>query len=148
MCRIAAKFVPRLLTNDQERVNVCLELRKKSNKDPTFVSRIITGDESWIYGYDPETKQQSSQWKLTQSQRAKKGKSRVQQRACLLFFLDVKGVVHRKFVPLNTTINSDFYCDIFRRLKENVWRKTGTLTQPQLTPSSRQRGRQHVPENH
>ena len=25
------------------------------------MSRVITGDESWVYGYDPETKQQSSQ---------------------------------------------------------------------------------------
>jgi hypothetical protein len=31
------------------------------------------GDESWIYRYDPETKQQSSQWKRPQSPRAKKG---------------------------------------------------------------------------
>jgi hypothetical protein len=30
------------------------------------------GDESWIYGYDPEKKQQSSQWKSPQSLRAKK----------------------------------------------------------------------------
>jgi hypothetical protein len=60
MRRIAAKFVPRLLTNDQKQrcVNVCLELRQKANEDPTFISRIVTGDESWIYGYDPETKQQ------------------------------------------------------------------------------------------
>jgi hypothetical protein len=58
---IAAKFVPRLLTNDQKQwhVNVCLELREKANKDPTFISRIISGDESRIYDYDPETKQQS-----------------------------------------------------------------------------------------
>jgi hypothetical protein len=59
MRRIAAKFVPRLLTNDQKqrRVNVCLELREKDNEDPTFVPRIIKGDQSWIYSYDPETKQ-------------------------------------------------------------------------------------------
>jgi hypothetical protein len=29
-------------------------------------------DESWIYSYDPETKQQSSQWKSPQSPRARK----------------------------------------------------------------------------
>jgi hypothetical protein len=52
--------------------NMCLELREKANEDPTFISRIITGDESWIYGYDPETKQQSSQWKSPQSPRAKR----------------------------------------------------------------------------
>jgi DNA-binding Lrp family transcriptional regulator len=61
---IATKFVLRLLTNDQKqrRINVCLELWDKANKDPTFISRIITGDKSWIYGYNPETKQKSSQW--------------------------------------------------------------------------------------
>jgi hypothetical protein len=30
------------------------------------------GDKSWIYGYNSETKQQSSQWKSPQSPRAKK----------------------------------------------------------------------------
>jgi hypothetical protein len=39
---------------------VSFEPREKANEDPTFISRIITGDESWIYGYDPEAKQQSS----------------------------------------------------------------------------------------
>jgi hypothetical protein len=33
---------------------MCLDLREKANEDPTFISRIITGNESWIYGYDPE----------------------------------------------------------------------------------------------
>jgi hypothetical protein len=71
----AAKFVPRLLTNDQKqrRVNVCLELREQAIKDPIFtsISTIVTGDESWIYDYDPETKQQTSQWESLQSPRAK-----------------------------------------------------------------------------
>jgi hypothetical protein len=51
---------------------MCLELREKANEDPTFISRIITGGENWIYGYDPETKKQSSQLKSPQSPRAKK----------------------------------------------------------------------------
>jgi hypothetical protein len=73
---IAAKLVPRFLTNDekQRRVNACLERREKAKEDPTFISRIITGDGSWIYGYAPETKQQSSQWKGPQSPRATKAR--------------------------------------------------------------------------
>jgi hypothetical protein len=57
---IAAKFVPRLLTNDQKqwRINMCLEPWETVNRDPPYISTIITSDESWIYGYDPETKQQ------------------------------------------------------------------------------------------
>jgi hypothetical protein len=56
MHHTAAKFVLRLLTNDQKQghVNVCFELWEKANEDPTFISRIITGDESWIYSCDPE----------------------------------------------------------------------------------------------
>jgi hypothetical protein len=32
----------------------------------------------------------------------------------------VKGVVHHEFVSPSTTVSSDFYCDILRRLRENV----------------------------
>jgi len=32
------------------------------NSDYTFLKRIITGDETWVYGYGMETKKQSSQW--------------------------------------------------------------------------------------
>jgi hypothetical protein len=70
--RIAAKLVSRLLTNDEKQlyVNLCFQLREKTNENQTFISisRIVTGDESWIYGYDPETKQQLSQKKSPQSQ--------------------------------------------------------------------------------
>jgi len=61
--RVAAKFVPRILTADQkqQRVNVCTELRQLASNDETFLSRVITGDDGWVYGYDPETRRQSSQ---------------------------------------------------------------------------------------
>jgi hypothetical protein len=94
MRHIAAKFAHRLLTNDQRqrRVNVCLQLQEKANEEPTFISMIIMGDKSWIYGYDPETKQQFLQWKSPHSLRAKRwGWSVVQQRACSLFFFMLMG---------------------------------------------------------
>ena len=37
-----------------------------------LLNRVFTGDDSWIYGYDPETKAQSSQWKSPGSPRPKK----------------------------------------------------------------------------
>jgi histone-lysine N-methyltransferase SETMAR len=42
-------------------------------------------------------------------------------------FFDVKGIVHSEFVPPNTTVNSDLYCDILRLLRENVRRKRPEL---------------------
>ena len=42
--------------------------------DKNVIKKIITGDESWVYGYDPETKQQSSQWKFPSEPRPKKAR--------------------------------------------------------------------------
>jgi len=64
MHRIAAKFVPRLLTDDQKqnRVDASQELLHRVNGDDNFLKNITTGDETLVYGYDVETKVQSSQW--------------------------------------------------------------------------------------
>jgi hypothetical protein len=50
----------------------------------------------------------------------RRGRSEVQQTACSLFFFDVKEIFHGEFVPPNPTVNSDFYCDVLRLLRENV----------------------------
>jgi len=77
MRRVAAKFVPRQLTEDQRksRIAVCQDLKRELENDPDFLSRVITGDESWCYGYDPESKQASSQWKTPRSPRPKKNQT-------------------------------------------------------------------------
>jgi len=64
MQRVAAKFVPRVLTEDQKanRVNISQELLDRVSVDENFLKTIVTGDETWVYGYDVETKAQSSQW--------------------------------------------------------------------------------------
>ena len=74
MRRVAAKFVPRLLTQDQKssRLTLCQELKNRIESDPDFLSKVITGDESGCYGYDPETKQAWSQWNTPTSPRPKK----------------------------------------------------------------------------
>ena len=53
--RIPAKFVPSLLTPKQKehRVATCQELRQHALDDPSIISRVITGDESSVYKYDP-----------------------------------------------------------------------------------------------
>jgi hypothetical protein len=76
MRRVSVKFVPRLLTEEQKdnRVNVCRDLKEELRNDPNFLTKIVTGDESWCYAYDPETKQASSQWKHSNSPRSKKAR--------------------------------------------------------------------------
>lgn len=58
MRRVAAKFVPKVLTEDQKghRVLCSEELLEQATNDENFLKRIITGDETWVFGYDVETK--------------------------------------------------------------------------------------------
>jgi len=65
MKRVSAKFVPRLLTEDKKnsRLIVCYDLREQVGNDTQILSKVVTGDETWCYGYDPKTKQASNQWK-------------------------------------------------------------------------------------
>jgi hypothetical protein len=79
------------------------------------LSRVITGDESWIYGYDPDTKQQSSQWKSPNYRRPKKARQvRSKVKSMLIIFSDTKGIVHKEFFLAGETVNSAYYCDVSR----------------------------------
>jgi hypothetical protein len=70
----AAKFVSHLLTVEQKtnHVTVSQELFDCSNADENFLKNVISVDETWVYGYDIETKAQSSQWVGKLLQRPKK----------------------------------------------------------------------------
>lgn len=50
----AAKFVPRLLTDDQKshRLEVSMGFKEQVRNDPDFVFQVVSGDEICIYGYD------------------------------------------------------------------------------------------------
>ena len=74
MRRVSAKFIPKLLSDEQKlhQLQVAQEMINRRENDPDLLNRVITGDESWVYGCDPETKAQSSQWKSLGSPRPKK----------------------------------------------------------------------------
>ena len=51
MSRVSAKFVLRQLTIDQTECHMIVagDLFEKSTQDPTFHTKIFTGDESWVF---------------------------------------------------------------------------------------------------
>ena len=92
-----------------------------ANHDPEFIKTIITGDETWVYGYDPETKFQSSQWKYPESPRPKKARQvRSNVKVMLTCFFDSRGIVHHEYAPEGQTINKEYYLEILRRLRDAV----------------------------
>jgi len=58
MHRVAAKFMLCVLTEDQKvnRVNTSQELLDHVSVDENFLKTIVTGEETWVYGYDIKTK--------------------------------------------------------------------------------------------
>lgn len=123
MRKVCAKMVPKVLTDGQKlrRVEVCQENLNMCESDPQFLNNVITGDESWIFEYDPETKRQSSEWHTPASPRPKKGRmSKSKVKTMLIVFFDIKGIVHHEFVPPGQTVNAKFYVEVLKRLKRRV----------------------------
>jgi histone-lysine N-methyltransferase SETMAR len=127
MKRVSAKFVPRILTPEQmeQRLSISVELRDRVTSDPNFFQNLITGDESWVYGYDSETKVQSSQRKTLNPPRPKKERqSKASVKVMLIVFFDLEGTVRSEFVPSGTRANSAYYKGVLERLRNNVRRKS------------------------
>jgi hypothetical protein len=89
--------------------------------DKHFLNKIITGDETWCFAYDPETKRQSSEWVGETSPRLKKLK--FQRLTMLIIFLfDSLWVVHKEVVPEGKTVNAEFYKGVMDRLLKRIRR--------------------------
>ena len=74
MRKLSAKWVPKCLNADQkrQRCQSSEQLLEFFRRDPNdFLSRLVTTDETWLYHYDPTTKQQSMEWRHSGSPRPK-----------------------------------------------------------------------------
>jgi len=130
MHHVSAKFMPCLLTDDQKEnhVEISKELLANTNGSENFLKNIITGNETWVYGYDVETKMQSSQWMGKGSPRPKKARMRRSKtKVMLVVFFDWKGIVHHEFVPHGQMVNQQSYQEVLVRLWDAMHRKRPEL---------------------
>ena len=119
MRRVSANIIPKLLTEQQKelRVEIAQDMLDCANNDLEFTKTIITDDETWVYGYDQESKFQFSQWKHLESTRPKKARQvRSNVKVMLTCFVDSRGVVHDKYAPEGQTINTEYYLEFLRCL--------------------------------
>jgi len=123
MQKICDKLVPKILTNERKenRRNVCLDFLERIENDKKFFKHVITGDETWIFEYDPDTKRLSSEWHTSNSPRPKKAKMS-KSKPCNLFFFDSQRVVHKEFVPQGQAVNKQYYREVLERLRKRVLR--------------------------
>ncbi len=128
LSKIAPKLVPKDLTDAQKafRKRICEENLELLRNKPDLMDFIVTGDESWVSVLELSTKQASSEWIPKGSKDARPTKARKQrseQKAMLTVFFDKKGVVLAEFLRPGKTVDSEQYCEVLLRLKENIRRK-------------------------
>ena len=123
---MSAKFVPKLLTEQQKelRKEISEDMLDLANHDPEFIKTIITGDETWVYGYDPETKFQSSQWKHPESPRPKKARQVRNVKVMLTCFLIPVALcitnTHQKARQLTRSTTGRFYVAFVKKAARHV----------------------------
>ena len=127
MSKVCCRWVPRLLTREMKgkRIAMSRELLDLYDADPDeFKFRIVTGDETWVYYHDPETKMESMEWKHHGSPRTKVPKvTRATKKLMATVFWDGEGVIHIDYLPRGRTMNGDYYADLLGRLRESIKQK-------------------------
>ena len=91
--KLCACFVPHSLTPEQreDRVTSCQDIIVMADADKNFLNKIIMGDETWCFAYDPETKRKGFEWVGETSPPPKKLKFQSSHnKTMLIIFLTLK----------------------------------------------------------
>lgn len=125
--KLCARWVPKMLTDvhKTKRLGSALTfLERYHNDGDDFLSQIVTGDETWVAYVTPESKQQSMEWRHSNSPRKVKFKQTISARKimCTVFW-DRKGVLLVEFLPRNETINAAGYCKTLHNLRRSIQNK-------------------------
>jgi len=132
--KVCSRWVPRQLSNDHKHAGqtICQEhLDCHVCEGDAFPHRNVTGDESWVYHYEPEGKGQSMQWKHPSSLANKKFKTQSSAgKVMLTIFWDVNGPMLVHFQEKGQTVTSAWYSDMLvNKLKPAIrLRRRGLLS--------------------
>ncbi|XP_023710572.1 histone-lysine N-methyltransferase SETMAR-like [Cryptotermes secundus] len=122
--KVAVHWKPQLLTpvQKQQWMDVTKKLLQLcQDKKVEFFDCLITMDESWVYHYDPETKEMSKQWKHVDSPPPKKAKSQPSTgKVMLSVFWDRQGDIMTNNAQKGVTITGKYYWNLLRKLQEAI----------------------------
>ena len=84
-----------------------------------FLRRYVTMDEVWVYHYDPETKEQSKEWRKPEEGAPRKFRVAASARKILAsVFWDADGIIMVHYHEKGETITANVFCDLLVKLKE------------------------------
>ena len=111
--KICTRWVPHLLTDEQKqsRVRLASQVIEKYDKcDPRRLEEIVTGDETCIYHFQPDSKAKNKVWVSSEGDRpviARRCKR--SNRMLYAIFFDSKGPVLQIPVPKGSSVTGKFY---------------------------------------
>jgi hypothetical protein len=97
----------------KKRMGAALTILERYHRDgDKFLDHIVTGDETWVSHFTPESKRQSLEWHHPRSpSKPRKFKQTLSTwKIMATVFWDRKGVLLVEFLPQVTTINAESYC--------------------------------------
>ncbi|XP_060594912.1 histone-lysine N-methyltransferase SETMAR-like [Ruditapes philippinarum] len=123
--KIAARWIPHLLTEKQERVKCAKKLLKMFPKynDRKF-SNIVTGDESWFHFFEPTRKVNNKIWATKHTRRPCIAKRMTSTKKVMYaMFFGIHGVVTQVPIPKGRTVTAKFYKRIVLNKVDKYYRK-------------------------
>jgi len=133
MRKLSVKWIPKCLNAGQKRQQCqsSEQLLEFFRRDPNyFLLRLVATDETWLYHYGPETKQQSMKWQHSGSPCPKK--FQVQKSAGKVLasiFWDQDGILLIDYLLKGQTIKAEYYSSLLVQFKDILKEKRcGKLT--------------------
>lgn len=100
------------------------EMLSEVRKELIFLKRIITGQETWVYDYQMETKQQASERRLFQVSIHQKDRVKASHKSKYFWLLPLIIVVWCSMsFPLSITVTKEYNLEVIRHLRESIRRK-------------------------
>lgn len=125
--KVCARWVPKNLSvfDKQFRVDICKENLSLINADEEgFLQRLVTGDETWIHHYDPESKQESMEWRHSGSPPPVKFRSQPSAGKLMAsLFWDCEGILLIDYLPPKTTLTGEYYANLMFKLRNKIKEK-------------------------
>lgn len=119
--KISARWVPRLLTENQKQVRseICeRHLHRFQQEGEVFLRRIVTCDETWVHHYTPESKMASKEWRRKDEGCPVKAKTRPSAGKVLAtVFFDSRGILLIDFLHDQRTVNAVYYSELLQSTK-------------------------------
>ena len=121
MSKVSARWVPRNLNMQDcpQRVESSQELLEVYNANPEdFLTRLVTGDETWLHHWESDTKKESMQWKRPGSPPPKKFRTQPSaSKVMTTVFWDSKGIILIDYKPAGISITREYYANVIKQLR-------------------------------